>query len=85
LLNSRSLAMIPVPDIIEIGGKSCIAPVAFRVSMMAPLTLPLYPATAQSPDKCKVRAMPAAATISEEDNRYDVTNLPHGNEVYEVL
>ncbi len=83
----RSPGMSSIPNVIEVGSKSCVAPVAFRSAMMAFLPLPFPPpAATQSPDKCQVRALPAAgAAMSEEDRKnYDVINLPHGNEVYEV-
>ena len=81
----RSPGMSSIPNVIEVGSKSCVAPVALRAAMMAFLPSPLSSADGQSPDKCRVRAMPAAGTMGEVDRKgYDVINLPHGDEVYEV-
>ncbi len=77
--------MSSIPNVIEVGNKSCIAPVAFSTEMMAFIPSLLSSSTAQSSDKCKVRAMPVALILSEKERKgYDVSNLPHGNEVYEV-
>lgn len=73
----RADGMNSIPNVIEVGGKSCIAPVALRTAMMAYLPSPLASAAGQSPDKCRVRAMPAAGTMSEAERKaYDVTKLP---------
>ncbi len=81
----RSDGMSSIPNVIELGNKACVAPVAFQTEMMAFIPLLLSPASAQSPDKCKVRAMPVTVTMSEDDRKkYDVANLPHGKEVYQV-
>jgi hypothetical protein len=77
---------ISIPAVIEIGSKACVAPVALGVASRG-LPLPaLSPAaTTQDPVRCRVRAMPSSATLSEDDRKkYDVFTLPHGLEFFDV-
>lgn len=80
----RTDGVISIPTITEIGSKACIAPVAFH--SIQTLFLPSQaPATSQDPNRCRVRAMPSDATMSEEDRKkYDVFNLMHGTEIFNV-
>jgi len=80
-------AAVSIPTITEIGSKACIAPVAFRFPMTAflPSPDPVTSQDSQDPNRCKVRAIPSDGTMSEEDRKqYDVFNLTHGTEPFEV-
>jgi hypothetical protein len=78
--------ILSIPNVIEVGQKSCIFPINLRVAD----TLPLPPFSGdhhstQSPDKCKVRVMPRETPMSEEDRKkYDAGNFSHGNEIFSV-
>lgn len=78
---------VSIPNVIEVGKKSCIAPVALRtVNLPLPLPNPL-PAdlNIQSADMCKVRAMPLEVTMGEEDRkRFDAGNFAQGTKIVEV-
>lgn len=81
----RMDGMNSIPNVIEVGSKACVTPVAYQTAMMAYLSSPVSSVSSQDPNKCKARAMPFAVTMSaDERKKYDVTKLPHGSEVYQV-
>lgn len=80
----NSNGVISIPTVTEIGSKSCIAPVEFHAIQTIFLSS-RGPATSQDPDRCRVRAMPSGAAMSEEDRKkYDVFDLTHGTEIFKV-
>jgi len=79
-------ATISIPTVTVIGSKACIAPVAFHSiqTLFLPAVISQDPLT-QDPNRCKVRAFPSDVIMSEEGRKkYDVMNLPHGTEIFEV-
>lgn len=86
----KSDGVLSIPTVTEIGSKACIAPVAFRSTnmLLAPSPNPVTSQDSQDPQdpkRCKVRAMPSDAPMSEEDRKkYDVFNLTHGTEIFSV-
>lgn len=81
---ANSNGVISIPTVTEIGSKACIAPVSFHA--IHTMFLPSQgTATLQDPDRCRVRAMPSGAAMSEEDRKkYDVFDLTHGTEIFDV-
>jgi hypothetical protein len=74
-----------IPTVMEIGTKSCVAPVAFRLNSLLFLPSASTMATAQDPARCKVRVMPTDTSISEENRKkYHVLDLKHGAEIFSV-
>lgn len=74
-----------IPAVMDIGTKSCVAPVAFRPSRL--LFAPSFSAmgTAQDPVRCKIRVMPTDISMSEENRKkYHVLDLAHGAEIFNV-
>ena len=68
---------------------SCVAPVVMRsngIDSAIPLPQVYGPnSNTQDPDKCKVRAIPNDAAMSEEERiKYDPVNYLHGSEIFEV-
>ena len=84
IFKTNSDGEMSVPVVLEIGSKACVAPMVFHVVHTAFLP-PGVPATSQDPDRCKVRTMPSGTVLSEEDRkRFDVLNLPHGTDIFNV-
>jgi hypothetical protein len=81
-VNSKGL--ISIPAVTEIGSKACIAPVAFH-SVQTMFLPSQNNAASQDPNRCRVRAMPSRAAMSEEERKkYDVLGLTHGTEIFDV-
>lgn len=77
-----------IPTVMEIGTKSCVTPVAFRVGPRLPLPQHSAVATAQDsqdPTRCEVRVIPTNTSMSEEDRKkYHVLDLMHGSDTFQV-
>ena len=77
---------ISIPNVIEVGQRSCIFPIVLRVTNLASLPSQNPPnPNSQDPNICKVRAIPRETTMSEEDRKhYDAGSFPHGTEIFNV-
>ena len=76
--------VVSVPTIIEVGSNACSTPVALKVSpaMFVPNSLA---STGQDPARCKVRAKPSGATMTDTElAAVDIFALPHGTELFNV-
>lgn len=82
--STRSGGVMSIPAVTSIGSNACFGPVAFKVVQTLFLPSPL-PATGQDLGRCRVRAMPSGATMTEADlKKFDVSTLPHGNAIVEI-
>lgn len=78
-------ATFSIPTVMEIGTKSCVAPVAFRLNSVLFLPSASTMETAQDPARCKVLVMPTDTSMSEENRKkYHVLDLKHGTEIFSV-
>jgi hypothetical protein len=68
----------------DIGQGSCLRPVAFKVNQT--LFLPPNPTSgAQDPARCRIKAMPATAAMSQQElQAFHVVDLPHGLAVHNI-
>ncbi len=82
--STRSDGVLSIPAVTNIGSNACFGPVAFKVAQTLFLPSPL-PTSGQDPARCRVRAMPAGASMTEADlKKFDVLGLPHGTEIVEI-
>ncbi len=82
--STRSNGVMSIPAVTVIGSNACYGPVAFKVVQTLFLPTPL-PATGQDPARCRVRAMPSGASMTQAElERVDVLGLPHGTEIVEI-
>lgn len=82
--STRSNGVLSIPAVTNIGSNACFGPVAFKVVQTLFLPTPL-PTTGQDPARCRVRAMPSGASMTQADlEKFDVSSLPHGTEIVEI-
>ena len=82
--STRSNGVLSVPAVTSIGSNACFGPVAFKVVQTLFVASPL-PATGQDPVRCRVRAMPSGASMTQAElERVDVSSLPHGTAIVEI-
>jgi len=81
----RVCCTVSIPNIIEVGIKSCIVPVGLRVTAPMPLGSPFIDQNSQDPSRCKNRVLPSGPIMSEDDRiMNEAGKLQDGNTIYDI-
>ena len=82
---TRVSSQVSIPNVIEVGIKSCMVPVGLRWNPVLVLPSTSSEQNSQDPGRCKKRVMPTAPAMSEADRiMNEAGKLQNGNAVYEV-
>lgn len=82
--SNRSDGVYGAPVVTDIGQRSCLTPVAFKVSQ-GPLLPSFSDTSVQDPVRCRVKVAPVPTAMTKQElAAFHVLDLPHGGDVHDV-